>query len=59
MQLQTKKQVPASLHRQMIDNERLYQEALHKDEPFSVLKGFKNIIKELRSKLELRISGKP
>jgi hypothetical protein len=41
-----------SLHREMINNEKLYQKALNNKEQFSVLKGFKNIIKELRSKLE-------
>jgi hypothetical protein len=42
-----------SLHRQMISNEKLYQQALKDDEQFHVLKGFKNILKELKSRLEV------
>jgi hypothetical protein len=53
MELQRNKQTPTSLHQQMIENESMYQQALHNDEPFRVLKGFKNIIKELKAKLEL------
>jgi hypothetical protein len=42
------------LHQQMIKNEQLYQIALSADEEFSVLKGFKNIIKNLKFELEGR-----
>jgi hypothetical protein len=41
-----------SLHQELIDNEISYQRALKNDEQFSVLKGFKDILKALRSRLD-------
>jgi hypothetical protein len=46
------KQSQNLLHEQMIINEQNYQRALKNDEAFSVLKGFKNAMKRLKSKLE-------
>lgn len=36
----------------MIRMEKLYRASLERDDKFSILKGFKNIIRELKSKLE-------
>lgn len=55
MQAFKKEKEIAFLHSQMISNEKLYQQALKSDEQFKVLKGFKNIMKELRSKLEIKL----
>jgi hypothetical protein len=55
MKFNINREAISSLHQQMIDNEKLYQKALKNDEEFSVLKGFKNILKDLRSRLEKKL----
>jgi bifunctional ADP-heptose synthase (sugar kinase/adenylyltransferase) len=52
MQVKIKRERISSLHQQMIRNEKDYQKALKNDEEFSVLKGFKNILRDLKFKLE-------
>jgi hypothetical protein len=51
MQSPSKKKIDC-LHRQIITNENQYRQALKLDQQFSVLKGFKDILKQLREKLE-------
>jgi hypothetical protein len=51
MQIPSKKKTDL-LHRQMITNENQYQQALKLDQQFSVLKGFKDALKQLRERLE-------
>jgi hypothetical protein len=52
MPTRTETSTTSAIHNQMIQAEQHYQQALQKDEEFSILKGFRNIIKELKSKLE-------
>jgi len=47
-----------TIHQEMIINEKLYQQALKNDEKFKILKGFKESMKQLKVKLEAKLTEK-